>query len=172
VIDRVLLSEEQIQVRLSELAREIDSRYEGREIHAVGILKGSVFFLTDLLKRLQSPVVVDFLQVRSYSGTSSSGNIQLIRDLSMDIAGKDVLLFEDVVDTGLTLRKILDLFASRKPRSVRIAALLKKNLPENRDIPVEFLGFPIGPEFVIGYGLDLDEKYRNLPYIAVWDPTR
>jgi hypoxanthine phosphoribosyltransferase len=172
VIDRVLLSEERIQVRLSELALEIDSRYEGREIHAVGILKGSVFFLTDLLKKLQSPVVVDFLQVRSYSGTGSSGNIQLIRDLSMDIAGKDVLLFEDVVDTGLTLRKILDLFASRKPRSVRIAALLKKDLPENRDIPVEFLGFTIGPEFVVGYGLDLNEKYRNLPYIAIWDPTR
>ncbi len=172
MIVRVLLSEERIQARLSELARQIDNLYEGREIHAVGILKGSVFFLTDLLKRLQSPVVVDFLQVRSYSGTSSSGNIQLIRDLSMDIGGKDVLLFEDVVDTGLTLRKILDLFASRNPRSVRIAALLKKDLPENRDIPVEFLGFTIGPEFVIGYGLDLDEKYRNLPYIAIWDPTR
>jgi hypoxanthine phosphoribosyltransferase len=172
VIDRVLLSEERIQTRLSELAKEIDARYEGREIHAVGILKGSVFFLTDLLKKLQSPVVVDFLQVRSYAGTSSSGNIQLIRDLSMDIAGKDVLLFEDVVDTGLTLRKIMELFQSRGPRSIRIAALLKKDLPENRDIPVEFLGFTIGPEFVIGYGLDLDEKYRNLPYIAIWDPTR
>lgn len=172
MIDRVLLSEERIQVRLSELAVEIDSHYEGREIHAVGILKGSVFFLTDLLKKLRSPVVVDFLQVRSYSGIGSSGNIQLIRDLSMDIAGKDVLLFEDVVDTGLTLRKILDLFASRNPRSLRIAALLKKDLPENRDIPIEFLGFTIGPEFVIGYGLDLDEKYRNLPYVAIWDPTR
>ena len=128
--------------------------------------------MTDLLKKLQSPVVVDFLQVRSYTGTSSSGNIQLVRDLSMDIAGKDVLLFEDVVDTGLTLRKILDLFQSRGPRSVRIAALLKKDLPENKDIPVDFQGFTIGPEFVIGYGLDLDEKYRNLPYIAIWDPTR
>ncbi len=172
MIDRVLLSEERIQTRLDEVAREIDALYAGREIHAVGILKGSVFFLTDVLKRLQSTVVVDFLQVRSYSGTSSSGNIQLIRDLSMDIQGKDVLLFEDVVDTGLTLRKILDLFESRKPRSVRIAALLKKDLPENRDIPVEFLGFTIGPEFVIGYGLDLDEKYRNLPYVAIWDPSR
>jgi hypoxanthine phosphoribosyltransferase len=172
VIDRVLLSEERIQGRLTEMARDIDARYAGGEIHAVGILKGSVFFLTDLLKKLQAPVVVDFLQVRSYAGTSSSGNIQLIRDLSMDIAGKDVLLFEDVVDTGLTLRKIMDLFQSRGPRSVRIAALLKKDLPENRDIPVEFLGFTIGPEFVIGYGLDLDEKYRNLPYIAIWDPTR
>jgi hypoxanthine phosphoribosyltransferase len=168
----VLLSEVEIQSRLSVLAGEIDSRYSGGEILAVGILKGSVFFLTDLLKRLSTPVAVDFLQVRSYSGTSSSGNIQLIRDLSMDVAGKDVLLFEDVVDTGLTLRKILELLESRNPRSVRIAALLKKDLPENRDIPVDFLGFTIGPEFVIGYGLDLDEKYRNLPYVAVWDPSR
>jgi hypoxanthine phosphoribosyltransferase len=172
VIDRTLLSEERIQARLAEMAREIDARYGGAEIQAVGILKGSVFFMTDLLKKVQSPVVVDFLQVRSYAGTASSGNIQLVRDLSMDIAGKDVLLFEDVVDTGLTLRKILDLFQSRNPRSVRIAALLKKDLPENQDIPVDFQGFTIGPEFVIGYGLDLDEKYRNLPYIAIWDPTR
>ncbi len=172
MIARTLLSKEEIDARLDGLAAEIDAQYAGREILAVGILKGSVFFLTDLLKRLKTPVVVDFLQVRSYSGTSSSGNIQLIRDLSMDIAGKDVLLFEDVVDTGLTLRKILDLFASRKPRTVKIAALLKKDLLENRDIPIEFLGFTIGPEFVIGYGLDLDERYRNLPYVAVWDPTR
>jgi len=172
VIDRTLLSEQDIQTRLDQLGHEIDSCYAGREILAVGILKGSVFFMTDLLKRLKTPVAVDFLQVRSYTGTSSSGNIQLIRDLSMDIAGRDVLLFEDVVDTGLTLRKILDLFASRQPRSVKIAALLKKDLLENRDIPVEFLGFTIGPEFVIGYGLDLDEKYRNLPYVAVWDPSR
>ena len=118
------------------------------------------------------PVCVDFMQVRSYAGTSSSGNIQLLKDLSMDVAGKDVLLFEDVVDTGLTLRKILELLSSRSPRSLGIAALLKKKLPENRDIRVDFLGFEIGPEFVVGYGLDLDEKYRNLPHVAVWDPKK
>ena len=172
MIDRVLLSEEAISRRLDVLAADIDRAYAGREILAVGILKGSVFFLTDLLKRLKTPVAVDFLQVRSYAGTSSSGNIQLIRDLSMDVAGRDVLLFEDVVDTGLTLRKILELLQSRGPASLGIAALLKKDLPENSDIPVDFLGFTIGPEFVVGYGLDLDERYRNLPYVAVWDPTR
>ncbi len=172
MIDRVLLSESAISSRLDELAREIDARYAGGEILAVGILKGSVFFLTDLLKRLRSPVALDFLQVRTYSGTSSTGNFQVVRDLSTDIEGKDVLLFEDVVDTGLTLRRLLELLASRRPRSLRIAALLKKDLPENRDIPVDFLGFTIGPEFVVGYGLDLDERYRNLPYVAIWDPTK
>lgn len=172
MIDRILLSEAQIAERLDSLAAEIDAAYQGRDLLAVGILKGSVFFLTDLLKRLKTPVSVDFLQVRSYAGTASSGNIQLVHDLSMDVEGKDVLLFEDVVDTGLTLRKILELLSSRHPSSLRIAALLKKDLPENRDIEIGFLGFTIGPEFVVGYGLDLDEKYRNLPHVAVWDPSR
>jgi len=172
VIDRTLLSESQIAARLDQLAAQIDAAYEGRPLLAVGVLKGSVFFLTDVLKRLKIPVAVDFLQVRSYAGTASSGNIQLVHDLSMDVEGKDVLLFEDVVDTGLTLRKIVELLTSRNPRSLKIAALLKKDLEENRDLTVDFLGFTIGPEFVIGYGLDLDEKYRNLPYVAVWDPSR
>jgi len=172
VIDRTLISEAQIATRLDELAKEIDGAYAGREILAVGVLKGSVFFLTDLLKRLSTPVAVDFLQVRSYAGTASTGNFELVRDLSSDIAGRDVLLFEDIVDTGLTLRKLLGLLGTRQPRSLKIAALLKKELPENADLPLDFLGFTIGPEFVVGYGLDLDEKYRNLPYIAIWDPSK
>ncbi len=172
MIDHILISQEEIGKRLDELAALIDSAYDGKEILAVGILKGSVFFLTDLVKRLKTPVSLDFLQVRSYSGTSSTGNIQLIRDLSMDIEGRHVLLFEDVVDTGLTLRKILELFSSRHPASIQIAALLKKDIPDNRGIDIHYLGFTIGPEFVIGYGLDLDEKYRNLPYIAVWNPEK
>jgi len=170
VIDHILISEEAIASRLSVLAREIDAAYEGREIRAVGVLKGSVFFLTDLLKRLTSPVSVDFIQVRSYAGTQSSGNIQLVHDLSMDIEGQDVLLCEDVIDTGLTLRRILELLSSRRPRSLKIAALLKKQLPENAGLKADFLGFTIGPEFVIGYGLDLNERYRNLPHVAVWNP--
>jgi hypoxanthine phosphoribosyltransferase len=172
VIDRIPISEQQIGARLDELARDIDAAYAGREILAVGVLKGSVFFLTDLLKRLSTPVAVDFLQVRSYSGTASTGNFELVRDLSSDIAGRDVLIFEDVVDTGLTLRKLLGLLGTRQPRTLKIAALLKKELPENADLPVDFLGFTIGPEFVVRYGLDLDERYRNLPYVAIWDPSR
>lgn len=170
MIDQVLIPEEAIVSRIAALAAEIDAAYAGRDIRAIGVLKGSVFFLTELLKRLRTPVTVDFIQVRSYAGTASSGNIQLVHDLSMDIDGKDVLLFEDVIDTGLTLRKTLDLLASRHPRSLRIAALLKKRLPENEDLRVDFLGFTIGPEFVVGYGLDVDEKYRNLPYVAVYKP--
>ncbi len=172
MIDRILISEQQIGTRLDELAREIDAAYAGREILAVGVLKGSVFFLTDLLKRLSTPVAVDFLQVRSYQGTASTGNFELVRDLSSDIAGRDVLIFEDVVDTGLTLRKLLGLLGTRQPRTLKIAALLKKELPENADLPVDFLGFTIGPEFVVGYGLDYAEKYRNLPYVAIWDPSK
>ncbi|HUM02419.1 MAG TPA: hypoxanthine phosphoribosyltransferase [Thermoanaerobaculia bacterium] len=170
MIAHVLISEEAIASRLASLALEIDAAYAGGEIRAVGVLKGSVFFLTDVLKRISTSVSVDFIQVRSYAGTASSGNIQLVHDLSMDIEGKDVLLFEDVIDTGLTLRRILELLSSRHPRSLRIAALLKKRLPENADLPVDFLGFEIGTEFVVGYGLDLDERYRNLPYVAVWKP--
>ena len=172
MIDHVLISGEAIASRLESLAREIDAAYAPGEIRAIGVLKGSVFFLTDLLKRLSAPVTVDFIQVRSYAGTSSSGNIQLVHDLSMDIEGKDVLLFEDVVDTGLTLRRILELLSSRRPRSLRIAALLKKRLAENADLRVDFLGFEIGPEFVVGYGLDLDERFRNLPYVGVWKPEK
>ena len=172
MIDRILLSESTVARRLDEMAVEVDRHYSGREFLAVGVLKGSVFFMTDLLKRVRTPCAVDFLQVRSYSGTASSGNIQLVHDLSMDVQGRHVLLCEDVVDTGLTLRKILELLASRHPASLSIAALLKKDLPENRDLPVDFLGFTIGPEFVVGYGLDLDERYRNLPHVAVWDPSR
>ena len=172
MIDHVLISGEAIASRLDSLAREIDAVYAGGEIRAIGVLKGSVFFLTDLLKRVKTPVTVDFLQVRSYAGTESSGNIQLVHDLSMDVEDKDVVLFEDVVDTGRTLRRMLDLLSSRRPRSLRIAALLKKELPENADIRVDFLGFTIGPEFVVGYGLDLDEKYRNLPCVAVWNPKK
>lgn len=172
MIDRILLSESTVARRLDEMAVDVDRHYAGREFLSVGVLKGSVFFMTDLLKRVKTPCAVDFLQVRSYSGTASSGNIQLVHDLSMDVQGRHVLLCEDVVDTGLTLRKILELLASRHPASLAIAALLKKDLPENRDLPVDFLGFTIGPEFVVGYGLDLDERYRNLPHVAVWDPSR
>ena len=172
MIARTLLSKEAIEARLDEVARQIDEAYAGEEVLAVGILKGSVFFLTDVLKRLATPVTMDFLQVRSYAGTASTGNFQLVRDLSTDIEGRHVLLFEDVVDTGLTLRRLLELLTTRHPKTLRIASLLKKELPENRDIPVDFLGFTIGPEFVVGYGLDLDEKYRNLPYVAIWDPSK
>ena len=134
-------------------------------------MTGSIVFLADLIRKLDMPLRVGVVQTSSYRGTAR-GPLSINADMMPDIAGRDVLIFEDVVDTGLTLRKLLGLLGTRMPRSLKIAALLKKDLAENADLPVDFLGFTIGPEFVVGYGLDLDEKYRNLPYVAIWDPSR
>ena len=133
----------------------------------VGILKGSVFFLCDLARRMRSPVLIDFLQVSSYGGgTRSSGNVRMIRDLQLDVAGRDVVVVEDIVDTGRTLRKILELLASREPATLKVCALLRKRAASGRVIPVDYLGFEIDDRFVVGYGLDLAERFRNLPYVA------
>ncbi|HEY6050173.1 MAG TPA: hypoxanthine phosphoribosyltransferase, partial [Thermoanaerobaculia bacterium] len=153
-------------------ASEIDRDQHGRPALLVGILKGSIFFLCDLAKKLKTtPVSLDFLQVSSYgSGTKSSGNVRLQRDLTTDIAGRDVILVEDIVDTGRTLRKIIELLSTRRPKSVKICALLKKKIAGNEGIPVDYLGFTIEDFFVVGYGLDYDEMYRNLPFIGVLEP--
>jgi hypoxanthine phosphoribosyltransferase len=167
-LGRTVISTSELEARITGLAAEIDRAQAGRPLVLVGILKGSIFFLCDLAKRLATPVTLDFLQVSSYGkGTRSSGNVRLLRDLSTDIAGQDVLIVEDIVDTGRTLQKILQILGTRAPRSIRVCALLKKRLPDNAGIPVDFLGFEIEDEFVVGYGLDHAERYRNLPYVAV-----
>jgi hypoxanthine phosphoribosyltransferase len=131
------------------------------------VLKGSVFFLCDLARRLRSPVTIDFVQVASYGGsTTSSGNARMIRDLSIDVAGRHVVVVEDVVDTGRTLEKILGLLRARRPASLRVCALLRKTVAAAAAPPVDYLGFEIDDRFVVGYGLDLAEAYRNLPYVA------
>ncbi|HXM75637.1 MAG TPA: hypoxanthine phosphoribosyltransferase [Thermoanaerobaculia bacterium] len=157
---------------VTRLAAEIDRDQQGRPALLVGILKGSIFFLCDLAKKLQkTPVSLDFLQVSSYgSGTKSSGNVRLQRDLSTDVAGRDVIIVEDIVDTGRTLQKIIQLLATRNPKSVKICALLKKKIPGNDGIPVDYLGFTIDDHFVVGYGLDYAESYRNLPFIGILEP--
>jgi len=157
---------------VTRLAAEIDRDQQGRPALLVGILKGSIFFLCDLAKKLQkTPVSLDFLQVSSYgSGTKSSGNVRLQRDLSTDVAGRDVIIVEDIVDTGRTLQKIIQLLATRNPKSVKICALLKKKIPGNDGIPVDYLGFTIDDHFVVGYGLDFAESYRNLPFIGILEP--
>ena len=157
---------------MTRLAAEIDRDQQGRPALLVGILKGSIFFLCDLAKKLQkTPVSLDFLQVSSYgSGTKSSGNVRLQRDLSTDVAGRDVIIVEDIVDTGRTLQKIIQLLATRNPKSVKICALLKKKIPGNDGIPVDYLGFTIDDHFVVGYGLDYAESYRNLPFIGILEP--
>lgn len=159
------MSAEAIAAAVARLAAEIDRDQHGRPLLLVGVLKGAVFFLCDLARRLRTPLEIDFLQVSSYGrGTQSSGNVRFVRDLSIDVAGRDVLIVEDVVDSGATLRHILDLLATRGPGRVRVCALLRK--PSAASVPVDYLGFDIPERFVVGYGLDFAERYRNLPYVA------
>jgi len=170
-LGRTLIDTASLEKGITRLATEVDRDQAGRPALLVGILKGSVFFLCDLAKKLKTPVSLDFLQVSSYgSGTRSSGNVRLVRDLTTDVAGKDVIIVEDIVDTGRTLSKIKEILGTRHPKSVKICALLQKEIPGNDDVPVDYLGFRIEDVFVVGYGLDHAEAYRNLPYIAVLEP--
>lgn len=170
-LGRTLIDPVTLQAGIARLASEVDRDQNGRPATLVGILKGSIFFFCDLARKLETPVTLDFLQVSSYaSGTESSGNVRLLRDLSIDVAGQDVVIVEDIVDTGRTLQKIVALLSTRKPQSVRICALLKKRTPSNEGIQLDYLGFEIENHFVVGYGLDYAEAYRNLPYIAILEP--
>ena len=171
-LGRTLIDAGTLEEGISRLASEIDRDQQGRPVLLVGILKGSVFFLCDLAKKLKTtPVSLDFLQVSSYgSGTKSSGNVQLVRDLSTDVAGRDVVIVEDIVDTGRTLHKIIEILGTRHPKSVKICALLKKKIPGNEGVRVDYLGFTIDDHFVVGYGLDFAESYRNLPFIGILEP--
>jgi hypoxanthine phosphoribosyltransferase len=167
-LGRTLIGEAELTAGIDRLAAELDRDQEGRPALLVGILKGSIFFLCDLAKRLKTPVELDFLQVSSYgSGTRSSGNVQLVRDLSTDVAGREVIIVEDIVDTGRTLKKIIEILSTRNPKSVKVCALLKKRIKGNETIPIDYLGFTIDDQFVVGYGLDFAEAYRNLPFIGI-----
>lgn len=170
-LGRTLIGTPALDEGVARLAAEVDRDQGGRPLLLVGILKGSIFFLCDLAKRMKTPVTLDFLQVSSYgSGTRSSGNVRLVRDLTTDVAGRDVLIVEDIVDTGRTLQKIIEMLGTRRPASVKVCALLKKRIPGNEEIRVDYLGFTIDDHFVVGYGLDCAEAYRNLPYIAILEP--
>jgi hypoxanthine phosphoribosyltransferase len=165
----VLLDEAAIRRRIQELAAEI-RRDAGpdTEIHLIAVLKGAFIFLADLLRSFEGPVTCDFLGVSSYGGgTSSSGQVKLTKDLDKPLAGRYVVLVEDIVDTGLTLSYLLEILRARDPKSLRTACLLSKPSRRKIEVPVEYIGFEIEDKFVIGYGLDFDERYRNLPYVAV-----
>lgn len=165
---RVLISEEEIEKRICEMGKEISEFYQGEPVHLVSVLKGGVFFTCELAKRLSVPVSIDFMSVSSYGdGTKSSGVVKVVKDLDEAIEGKHVLVVEDIVDSGRTLSYLLDNLKSRKPQSLRLCTLLDK--PERRvtDVHVDYTGFEIPDKFVVGYGLDYMQHYRNLPYIGV-----
>jgi len=163
----VLISEEQIQRRIAEMADEITRDYEGLDLTVVAVLKGSFVFVADLVRHVRLPLSVDFLGLSSYGdSTETSGVVKITQDLSQPVLGKDVLVVEDIIDTGLTMRYLLDNLATRKPRSVRVCTLLHKPCNERVRVPIHYKGFTIDNHFVIGYGLDLGEKYRNLRYIG------
>src|ERR1700742_276623 len=163
-----LFSAEQIADRVRALGAEIARDYAGKNLVLVGVMKGSFVFAADLARAIDLPVRIDFLGVRSYGeGTESSGVVQITQDLSKPIADEDVLIVEDIVDTGLTVAHLMDLFRTRQPRSVKVCALLHKPARAKVQVHVDYLGFTIEDKFVVGYGLDFAERYRNLPYIGV-----
>ncbi len=167
-IERVLISSEEIQRRVRQLGNEISRAYEGSTPIFVCILKGAYPFLADLTRCVSVEHEVDFMAVSSYGGgTQSSGVVKIEKDLKANIANRDVILVEDIIDTGLTIANLIELLETRNPRSIRVAALLDKKLARIKDVPLHYAGFEIPQEFVIGYGLDYDEKYRNLPFIGV-----
>lgn len=164
----VLKSEAEVDARIKELGEIISKEYEGKEIHMICVLKGGSFFMCELAKRITVPVSLDFMSVSSYgSDTKSSGVVKIVKDLDESIQGKDVLVVEDIIDSGRTLSYLMEMLRDRKPNSLRLCTLLDK--PSRRVVPVEVdhVGFQIPDEFVVGYGLDYDQKYRNLPYIGI-----
>jgi hypoxanthine phosphoribosyltransferase len=166
-IGEVLVPASDLSRRVGELAAEISRDYAGRDLLLVGVLKGAVFFLSDLMRQLEIPVEVDFMAVASYgSATRSSGVVRILKDLDAAIEGRDVLIVEDIVDSGLTLQYLLRNLAGRNPRSLEVCALLIKPDRQKVDLPTRYVGFQIPNRFAIGYGLDHAERYRNLPYVA------
>jgi hypoxanthine phosphoribosyltransferase len=170
-VGEILIEEGPLQARIGELGAEVSREYEGRDLLLVGVLKGAVFFMADLMRELTIPCEIDFMAISSYgAATDSSGVVRILKDLDTNIAGRHVLVVEDIIDSGLTLSYLMRSLSARKPASLEICALLTK--PERReiDVPVRFVGFEIPNKFVIGYGLDFAERYRNLPYVAVLHP--
>lgn len=170
-VQRVLLSEEEIARKVKQLGAAITEDYQGKDLVLVGILKGAIVFLADLMREIKTPVNVDFMAVSSYGeGTTSSGVVRILKDLELSVEGRHILIVEDIVDTGLTLEYLVDILSSRQPASIRVAALLDK--PDRRmvDAVPDYLGFSIPDDFVVGYGLDFAEQYRSLPYVGILKP--
>lgn len=164
----VLISTEAVETRIREMAEKINQEYQGKEVHLVGILKGSVFFVCELAKYITVPVTMDFMSVSSYgAGTQSTGHVKIVKDLDESVAGKDIIVVEDIIDSGNTLSYLLHVLSDRGPASIKLITLLDKPDRREKEVEVDDRGFVIPDAFVVGYGLDYAQKYRNLPYIGV-----
>lgn len=165
---RTLITEEDVDKRIEELGKQISKDYAGKQVHLICILKGGVFFMCELAKRITIPVSLDFMSVGSYGdGTASSGIVKIAKDLDESLEGKDVIIVEDIIDSGRTLAYLLEILNKRGPKSMGLCTLLDKPERRVRDVKVDYVGFEIPDEFVVGYGLDYAQRYRNLPYIGI-----
>ena len=170
-VGEVLIDEATLRQRIEELGEEISADYDGREVLLVGVLKGAVFFMADLMRQLSLPCEIDFMAISSYGeGTDSSGVVRILKDLDSNITDRHVLILEDIIDTGLTLSYLMRNLGAREPASLEVCALLVKHGRRETDVPVKYVGFEIPNRFVVGYGLDFGERYRNLPHVAVLEP--
>ena len=168
---KVLYSEEELKAKCAEMGAQITKDYAGKNLLLGTVLKGAVVYFTDLMRAIDLPCTIDFMIVSSYgSGVKTSGVVKIVKDLDTDLTGKDLLIVEDILDTGLTLSYLKDMLAARNPASIRIATLLDKPDRRKADIKADYIGYRVPDEFVVGYGLDYDEKYRNLPYVGVLKP--
>lgn len=163
-----MFSESQVEERVAQIAAELNERYEGKSLHMIGVLKGSVFFFTDLARRLNMPVTMDFISASSYeNGTVSRGKLEILKDLDDTIDNRHCLIVEDIIDTGNTISKVKKMLLARNPASIEVCALLDKPARRETEVDIEYIGFEVEDEFVVGYGLDYAQKYRNLPYIGI-----
>jgi hypoxanthine phosphoribosyltransferase len=169
-VGEILIDEDTLSSRVAELGAEVSGDYQGRDLLLIGVLKGAVFFMADLMRHITVPCEVDFMAISSYGdSTDSSGIVRILKDLDINIEGRDVLVVEDIIDSGLTLSYLIRNLESREPSSLEVCALLTKPSRREIDVPVRYVGFEIPNKFVVGYGLDFAERYRNLPYVGVLD---
>ncbi len=172
IVGKPLFTEEQIQKKIEELAERINNDYEGKEILAIGLLKGAFIFFADLIRHIKAPLVVDFLIASSYVKMNTTNEVKIHCDIKENITGKDVLLIEDIIDTGISLNYLRERTLEKSPKSLKTCVLLDKRERRLVDVPVEYIGFTVPDVFVIGYGIDYDDKFRNLPYISIFKDER
>ncbi|NWN95084.1 MAG: hypoxanthine phosphoribosyltransferase [Bacillus sp. (in: Bacteria)] len=171
-IEKILITEEEVQRKVKELGEQLTKEYDGRFPLAIGVLKGAMMFMADLVKHMDTYLEMDFMDVSSYgNSTVSSGEVKILKDLDTSVEGRDVLIIEDIIDSGMTLSYLVELFRYRKAKSIKIVTLLDKPSGRKADIQADYVGFIVPDEFVVGYGLDYAEKYRNLPYVGILKPA-